>query len=277
MLGCTEEEEIELLSSLSNIEIDFTLDPSTCEGNIGQINIFEITGAVGDFSIFLYDSPLPISNVNFPIEFALIGGDHDIFIVDDSGCVHTESFTIISIDPRDLFLDDLEDETIESGQSVALNPTGNFLVESAIWSPAAGLSCTECINPIASPLNTTRYRVEAFDVQGCSVFSNVNVIVEKNQSFYIPNAFSPNEDGFNDEFIIFGNVEVARIIELSIYDRWGTQVFIMEDAPPNDLAFGWNGRFRGELLQPGVFVYHTVIEFIDGTQTTEKGDITLIR
>ena len=90
----------------------------------------------------------------------------------------------------------------------------------------------------------------------------------------IPNAFSPNQDGQNDLYLITD--EEAKIIEtldLQIFNRWGQKVF-----ETNDKTRGWDGYFQGKLLNTAVFDYHLTIGCIGGEKTFfKKGDITLIR
>jgi gliding motility-associated-like protein len=62
-----------------------------------------------------------------------------------------------------------------------------------------------------------------------------------------------------------------------IFDRWGTQIFEQQNFFPNDPANGWDGTYRGEKLNPAVFVYQAKVKFIDGQTLLFKGDITLIR
>ena len=60
-------------------------------------------------------------------------------------------------------------------------------------------------------------------------------------------------------------------------DRWGEIVFENENFNPNDPGSGWDGNFRGQPMNPEVFVYYAEIEFIDGAVEEFKGDIFLVR
>jgi len=94
--------------------------------------------------------------------------------------------------------------------------------------------------------------------------------------FYVPNAFTPNGDGINDVFRVYGSGFIS--FNLKVFDRWGEKVF--ETSDPN---IGWDGTFRGELLPPDVFVYYVDVEFINNltpkqfTREYLKGSVTLIR
>ena len=64
---------------------------------------------------------------------------------------------------------------------------------------------------------------------------------------------------------------------MSIFDRWGEEVWRGVNLPLNDFNVGWDGNFRGEAMNAGVFAYQAIISFVDGEQLLFKGDITLIR
>ena len=92
------------------------------------------------------------------------------------------------------------------------------------------------------------------------------------EAMYIPNTFSPNDDGVNDIFSIFRDGTPPTSFELKIYDRWGNTVF-----ETSQFDFMWNGRFRDKPLPVGVYTY--VINATWNTESTiiRRGDITLIR
>ncbi|MBX2930280.1 MAG: PKD domain-containing protein [Saprospiraceae bacterium] len=93
---------------------------------------------------------------------------------------------------------------------------------------------------------------------------------------YIPNAFSPNDDGINDRFRGFAAGEVVvQAYELMVFDRWGNVMFHTKD-----LDAGWDGKFRGREQDPAVFVWWlraTVFHCGRAMELNEKGDVTLVR
>ncbi len=93
---------------------------------------------------------------------------------------------------------------------------------------------------------------------------------------YFPNAFSPNDDGVNDEFRPFlpGSVEIIDV-ELQIFDRWGNRIYATDN-----LDEGWNGRYQGELAERGIYIWYLQISYIDdfGQGTAqESGEVLLAR
>lgn len=160
------------------------------------------------------------------------------------------------------------DVTINVGEVTTLvpsGPAGNY-----VWTPNTGLSCDVCLNPNASPLVTTEYLLTVTDANGCSGWSTVTVFVNVEEGIGVPNAFSPNGDGFNDVLYVKGNGIESMIF--SVYNRYGQQVFTS-----NDQTVGWDGTFNGKKLNPGVFVYVVSYNFFGGERQELKGNVTLVK
>jgi len=276
-LGCMKLQSISLLAPEA-LELDYIINQAGCDGMAGGITILDISGGSMDlYSINIDDELNPLASPSLPLSFTLDAGPHVIDITDENGCIYQETFQIENIEADDLFISITESQTIELGNSLPINIAGNFDLDSIVWTPSLGLSCGDCVDPVARPLVTTNYVVEAFDAQGCSSIANILVVISQGSSYYIPNAFTPNGDGINDLFYIFGGDDVAIIQQFAIFDRWGNQVFFIEDFPPNNARFAWNGNYRERKLKPGVFVYYAQIELIDGFVIEVEGDVTLLK
>ncbi len=157
--------------------------------------------------------------------------------------------------------------TILSGQSTTLNATGGGTYS---WTPATGLSCTNCQSPVASPIVTTTYCVLVTD-SGCTDSSCVTVFVDVICSeVFLPTAFSPNFDGNNDYF--YPIIPCFESMWLAVYDRWGEKVF--ESGDPNKK---WDGTFRNLPLDAGVFVFYFHYTQTNGTDEKRSGNVTLAR
>jgi PKD repeat protein len=125
-----------------------------------------------------------------------------------------------------------------------------------------------------SPEENVLYQLRGTDDNGCEAFAQVAVEVNKRFPIYIPNTFSPNEDGKNDSFTIFADPEdVSEILSFQIYDKWGAKVFQKQNFQPNIEAEGWNGSNYNN----NVFVYQALILFKDGTEVLFKGDVMLLK
>lgn len=169
----------------------------------------------------------------------------------------------------------LQSATIRPGESLTLEveaiiSNGNAL--SYIWSPSDDLSCTNCPNPVASPTNSITYQVIIAELNSdCSVTANYTVNVVEESRIVIPTAFSPNNDGINDEFKIF--LRDFREADFAIYDRSGNRVF----ESSNPMLDGWDGIYNNEEQNIGVYVYYLIVTYNDDTQRLYQGNVTLIR
>jgi gliding motility-associated-like protein len=166
--------------------------------------------------------------------------------------------------------------TIQTGFPVTIPATYSPNTISWIWSPATGLSCTDCPTPVAGPNFNTTYQVYFTDENGCSNIGEVEVIVIcKNANLFMPNTFSPNGDGSNDIFYPRGH-GLERVRHLRIFNRWGEVVFEKRDFPVNDAAFGWNGTYKGKKAQADVYVYQVEVFCDNGEILRINGNIALI-
>lgn len=206
----------------------------------------------------------------------LPAGEHQLFIRHTVGCEKLASFHIEQ--PPELILLLPQDTSIVLGDSLLL-PAQVFPADSLLfsWSPMEGLSCTDCLQPVAHPVQPTIYSLTAEDAYGCIVEGEVEVIVRLDKQVYIPNAFSPNGDGRNDLFHIYGGPGVSGIRRLRVFDRWGELVFDGRNLPLNQPGQGWDGSFRGQRLGPGTFVYLAEVEFINGQVRVFEGEVNLVR
>jgi gliding motility-associated-like protein len=192
------------------------------------------------------------------------------------GCDSTHTVTVAIVDLVNLEFP--SDITIQLGETTTLDPVATPPTGlTYTWQPDPSLSCTDCPNPVASPISTTKYYLSVEDEGGCDDSDEITVFV-KRPGVYIPNSFSPNGDGINDVFTIFSDGRsVKRVVSLKIFSRWGESVFEFYDFPPDDFNYGWDGSHREEEMDVAVFVYYTEVEFLDGKKQLLKGDVTLVR
>ncbi len=155
------------------------------------------------------------------------------------------------------------------GANATLSVSGG---PSYTWSPADHLSCVNCDNPVASPPDNIQYCVSS-QLNGCvsTKCIYINVTCEIGYDHSVPNAFTPNNDGHNDTFCLQGWTDCITDFTVMIFDRWGEKVF-----QSNDPSFCWDGIYKGQLMNAGVFVYVIKATKIK-EQINKKGNITLIR
>lgn len=251
-------------------------DPPTCFGDLD--GILAVTGITGGLSPYLYSingSPF----TSDAIFNNLAGGDYLMVIQDSRGC---NLDTLIQLPTgNDLKLDLGPDQVLQLGEEVSIHAQVNILedqIRSLNWSGNFdSLPCPGCLDWQFFPHQTGSLTLTVSDVNGCVAEDEVAIIVNKKRQIYIPNAFSPNGDGDNDILLIQGGKDVARIRQFRLFNRWGENVFAAQNFQPNDPIFGWDGKFGGQPLNNGVFVYFIEIDYIDGRTEILKGDVTLMR
>jgi len=208
----------------------------------------------------------------------LKAGKYTITIKDSIGCLSNTYMTLNQ--PEKLIVDAGKDTTIELGFGTIL--VANYIPRDREvtykWSPIEFITkCSDCKRTEVMPYNATYFKILLKDENGCVAIDSVLVNVEKKRSIYIPNAFSPNYDGWNDKFTAFSNQAAKSIQLMRVYNRWGGLVYETRNIPLNDDKFGWDGFFNGKELPPDVFTYYMEIEFVDGVILPYKGDITIIK
>lgn len=101
------------------------------------------------------------------------------------------------------------------------------------------------------------------------------MIVDKDLRIYLPNVISLHQEG-NNTFYPQSYAIDLRIIDLSVYDRWGTLVFNRKDFPLNVAELGWDGFYNGEPAYPGAYAYRMEFSY-EGEIETRFGTVTLLR
>ncbi len=166
--------------------------------------------------------------------------------------------------------------TVQNGFPVTIPAiySANTIIWS--WSPAQGLSCTDCPQPTAGPKFNTDYTVTFTDQNGCVNTGLFHIIVIcKNANLFMPNTFSPNGDGSNDVFYPRGK-GLDRVKSLRIFDRWGEVVFEKNNFPVNDPLYGWDGTYQGKKPQAGVYIYQVEVYCDNGDVIKLDGNVALI-
>jgi len=153
----------------------------------------------------------------------------------------------------------------------------NNVPDSSVWKLGDSILCTNCTVLQLEAYLAGTITLETYDERGCYNEDAISFLVIRKRDVYVPNVFSPNGDGFNDFFTLFTDSDVQKITLMEIYTRWGDLVFRKADFDPNIPNLGWDGKFDGENLNPGVYVYRIEIIYGDGLEDQLAGDITIVR
>ncbi|MBK7036191.1 MAG: gliding motility-associated C-terminal domain-containing protein [Bacteroidetes bacterium] len=211
----------------------------TCFGGNDGIVELDPNGGVLPY-LFSFDGVTWQTDSNFTTMYA---GVYTFYVKDAYGCTVTFS-TVVLDQPAPIIVDAGPNQTVPYGSSVILEATSpSDPIISIVWTPTDWLSCTDCMQPTASPTFNTTYYITITDANGCTATDSVIVWVDID--FNVPNAFTPNGDGLNDLF----NIQTDLLISYSItiYNRWGSVIFAS-----NDVRIGWDGNFQGKPQEIGV-------------------------
>jgi gliding motility-associated-like protein len=158
----------------------------------------------------------------------------------------------------------------------SINPSGNIKWTNsnpAIGLPASGTGGIPSFtasnmtdDPITAIITVTPY------INGCTgpTYTYKITVLPLNKDVFVPNAFSPNGDGTNDQLFVYGNYIAT--VELHIFNQWGQQMVTLTSTKQ-----GWDGKFKGTPQPVGVYMYVLKAVMTDGRNVTKKGSITLVR
>jgi gliding motility-associated-like protein len=258
---------------------DFQVQNIRCFGEKnGLVTLRQVSGGVRPYSVYFDDKTATGASETF---INLTGGTYALEINDANKCQTRYDLTIV--EPAKLQAVTTVDTLIHFGDNVSLfaGLTAPSVISSIKWSAnrdSINLKCTDCTQTSASPRLTTLFRVVMVDTFGCSLKREIVVHVDKNRKIFAPTAFSPNNDGENDNFNLFGGSGTRRILTFKIFNRWGTMMYQRSNMPPLDaLSNGWDGMFQGREASNDTYIWIAEIEFEDGETEVFKGDVALLR
>ncbi len=166
------------------------------------------------------------------------------------------------------------------GETIELAVSGDTSVagSSIEWTPLLPSFCAHCFSQTFSVLTETALSIVIVDSNGCRYELSTLVILDvlDDEKVFLPNVFSPNGDGINDIWQIQPSGPVESW-ELNVYDRWGNQVYLGKGGQSDLQQFGWDGTFRGESMDLGVFVFELTILWPDGRTTHRAGEMVLVK
>ncbi len=229
---------ISVVNVFAPLEITVSEGDSVCIGSVVELD-------VDGGETFQWFPSTAVNDPDAQNTFAIVDVSTNFMVIaeDSNGCVDTGYVEMIIFPPANI--DAGPDQIYGFGTGMELNPnlpdSSNFY-----WTPPTGLSCTDCLNPLASPDVTTMYYLFYTDEFGCTFMDSV--LVQVSPTLYVPNAFTPNGDDKNNVFKpIMTNLE---FYELFIFDRWGQLIL-----QTTDTEAYWDGTFKGIKCPIDVYVW----------------------
>ncbi|MBP7184079.1 MAG: gliding motility-associated C-terminal domain-containing protein [Saprospiraceae bacterium] len=272
--GCSAADTF-LLSEPELINVNFETTPITCRQN-EERSVLTVVNEEGGEVPFVY----AIDNNSYSAQniFQNIAvGNHILNVKDALGCIQSFNFEVTS--PDTVWINLPNDTLVIAGIPFTLSPRTSQNIHEINWTSNADFSCDpNCIEISSSLLQGSTFYLVAQDTStACSVTDSIHVLVYSPRNVFIPNTFSPNNDGINDYFFVQGGPDVIEVKSMQIYDRNGSMLFSNKDVSPNEQSYGWDGTYVGRKIPNGVFVYLIEIKYSDLVIIKYKGDVTIMR
>lgn len=159
------------------------------------------------------------------------------------------------------------DTTYNKDEIIVINAIGTGSIS---WIAGEYIVCKDCQTTQVKPKRDACYIAEAIDEHGCKMTDEVCISITTNWAVYIPNSFTPNGDGLNDVFLIYGHSVLD--VKMDIYDRWGTPIY--KGVGGNG---GWDGTYKNAECNVGVYNYKISYKSIDNRLHEKVGSVFLGR
>lgn len=265
-------------------DVEVENDPEVPTGfNLGLQNIrcfgekngtITVESIVGGTSPYLYsiNGDAPTSSNQFTF---LAAGQYELTLFDINGC-RIDTLVTIS-EPQQLTVELGDDVKLQLGDStlVAAQIFSGEPLKQIFWTPAAPCDST-CFEFWAKPFSSKLYEITVVDSNGCKSSDEKLIEVVDNKQIFVANIFNPNLSDFNGVLMVQASTRaITKVKSFLIFDRWGEAVFEVHDFQPNDVQYAWDGKVKGKLANPSVFVWYAEVEFVDGETVVFKGDVLL--
>lgn len=188
-------------------------------------------------------------------------GKYWVLVTDNNNCRGADSVKILVFhDPPSNFLQDMD--SICRYDQLSIIPERSF--SKYLWSTG---STAPQIN-----INTAGiYSLSVKDQNGCQGYDTIRVWQKEcKRGIYIPTAFTPNNDGLNDQFKVRAYGDLIQF-KIAVYNRWGNLVFTSTNP-----AMGWDGTYKGKPQNTGVYIWQCQYQLAGGLPSSEKGSMVLI-
>ncbi len=278
--GCTDRAEFFVEDGRRSPPLEVAVVPPTCQALIsnGAIVVADPLDGLGPYLFRIGDQPYQPIGL-FP---GLPGGEYIVGIQDINGC---ENNTTVVLPEPDNFTVDLTASTPETrlplGTAVTLSLQTSLLpgqLDTILWFPPLPDCDDGCTRANLRLTGPATYVAIVFDTTGCAVSDSISFTTFFNQDIYVPSAFSPNDDGVNDVFEVFGGPSVTGVQELLIFDKWGGLIH-QSGTAQSEFRAAWDGRQTGtgKPAPTGVYLYTAGIELVTGEVVRRSGSVTLVR
>jgi gliding motility-associated-like protein len=270
-IGCPTTDSV-TVEVVQPFNMTVTANDTLCIGQSSQLFASGANRYVWNPSVGLNATniPNPVATPNSTTTYRIVG-------FDSYNCFTDTAYTVVAVGNYPT-VELGKGDTVVAGTAINFNPIlTNGPFKNFYWTPTTGLSPNNAQSPVATINTAITYTLVAENIYGCTGTDTIsyNVFCSKDDQVYIPNAFSPDGDGVNDVFMVYG--KGIKIDYFKVYNRWGQVVFDGgSNYLPNLPQYGWNGKVGGKPATQDVYVYMVQLKCTAGGTFTYKGNVSLL-
>ena len=254
---------------------DVTLKPSTsisvhdaCFGEAVALLAGNLTPSIPIHQWYWFTGDGKTDSTQNPYHYYPAGGQYTVgvYALNAAGCSSDTATAQLTIYQTNAKLGN--DTIVAIGQPLQLHASGGELY---LWTPSNGLNNADIADPVAILSDNIQYVLEAYTSFGCPTYDTIKIKAYKGPAIYVPNAFTPDNNGINDHFhpVVVG---MSSVDYFEVFNRLGQKVY----SNPG-IGQGWDGTLNGKPQPVGTYVW--LIKGVDylGNIHSEKGTVVLIR
>lgn len=245
-------------------------DPTCFAFTDGSIAVTELSGGYGDLSFEIFDGQANMVSSNLP------SGQYSIIASDRYSC--EEELIVTLIQPEEVIVELGADTSVRLGQELLIIPFYSQAFDKVTWSSDGEFDCDGCADVSLLQFSSGYVTVNVTDENNCMDTDSLFLSVNEDNLILLPNIFSPNEDGINDFMTVnyFGK-SLSSILQFSVYDRWGNQIYNIENTSIASGQSLWDGYSTSTPVPNGVYVYYLKVQYINGTIDEITKSITVLK
>ncbi len=226
-----------------------------------------------DSESLVIDTICPDQSVEIAAQVYDTPGMYQTVISNISGCDSVVNIEIIG-EPFAEEVRIVDTIAIQLGELFDLSPTLSADVDNVEWYRNGEFISNDFVLDSVFIANSTTYELFAYTEFGCLTTRSIEIDVDRSYNIYIPNIISKIGGLNNDKFLIGYDVAVQDIRDMRIYDRWGELVYVYQGSLAE--YTGWDGRFRSDYVEQGVYAYVIDFGLVDGTPVQRAGTFTYL-
>jgi hypothetical protein len=261
----------------SNPDLSLDIDDPDCYNDSSGYIDLSASGGSGFYTFYINgDVVADLANVELP------EGDYDVMVMDNQNCGDQELVQITIPDEPELIINGVGDIVEGSTDVLSINTSAfiDNIIDSILWMASDGTvvcSSPDCESVTVSPTVPTNYLVTVYYDGGCNVRSSYSLMVRPETRIVFPSIFAPAGNNPDNHFFKVGtNNPNLEVFNFQVFNRWGERMFNAENVLVSSEECKWDGRYKGQIVPPGVYVY--TFKAKDGDrEILRKGSVTIFR